>query len=98
MYDPKRPSDLDIFLRFVGITEQEFEASVERFRDKRIWEKRDGAWKVLDSISNHVHDKGTKEAKLELIKDKHPFIKGANRPKDYPRNDDIPEDKEYVIL
>jgi hypothetical protein len=98
MYDPKRPSDLDIFLKFVGITEQEFEDSVERFRDKRIWEKKDGVWKVKDSIANHVHDKGSEEAKLELIKDKQPFIKGANRPKDYPRNDEIPEDKEYVIL
>jgi len=97
-YDHVRPSDLDIFLKFVGMTEEEFLACVEPYRDPRVWEKGVDGWQVKDSVANHADAPGVDAVRVPPTKEKNLFIKNANRPASYPRNDDIAEDTEYVFL
>ncbi len=67
-YDANRPSTLDTYLKFLGITEAEFEAYIEPMRDTSIWEKEsDGRWGVNDSVTNHVKDAGVDVARLPLV-------------------------------
>lgn len=96
-YDHVRPSDLDIFLKFVGMTEKEFLDSVEHLRDPRIWEKDDkGNWHIKDSVANHINDPGVDKARLPLVDDRE-LLRSSNQPK-YSRDDHIPEDEEYIWL
>ncbi len=56
-YDSKRPKDIEIILKFLDMTEEEFVGCVDHMRDKRIWEKDDkGEWRVTDSVANHAND------------------------------------------
>ena len=48
-FDPVRPSDLDLWLDFVGLTEDEFLEIAEPFREPEIWEKSNGQWVTTDS-------------------------------------------------
>lgn len=44
-YDKKRPKDLDIFLKYINMTEDEFMEIANKFRDPKIWTKdKDGNW------------------------------------------------------
>lgn len=96
-YDPVRPSDLDIWLRFVDMTEAEFMASVDPLRDPQVWEKDSaGTWRVKDSIGNHIKDPGVDKVKLPLVKER-AILMSENQPS-YSRDDHIPEDKEYIWL
>jgi len=47
-YDSVRPSDLDIWLDFVGMNEEEFLRIAEPFREPEIWEKKNGKWHTKD--------------------------------------------------
>lgn len=76
-YDHLRPHDLDIWLKFAKMTEQEFYDSIEHLREKDVWEKKNGTWRMKDNIGNHRNDKGVKEAELPLI-DKHEFIESKH--------------------
>jgi N-acetyl sugar amidotransferase len=68
-YDHVRPSDLDVYLDWVGMTEDEFMEAVEPMRDLRIWEKdTNGSWQVKDSIVNHLDDKGVDAVRLPVDK------------------------------
>ncbi len=95
-YDHVRPRDLDLYLKFVGITEQEFEESVERLRDPQIWEKRNGKWQVKDLIANHINDAGVDALRLPLVEDRAPIP--ASKQPYYSRDDHIAEDTEYIYL
>jgi len=62
-----RPKNLDAFLKFAEITEQEFLDSIEHLRDKNIWTKNSkGKWELLDWIGNHINDNGVEEARLPI--------------------------------
>lgn len=89
-YDHVRPSDLDIFLRFAGITEEEFEESVEHLRDPQIWERVNGRWRVKDSVANHINDEGVEAARLPLVEDRELIKPSPNAIED--------NQVEYVIL
>ena len=96
-YDPVRPSDLDIWLRFVAMTEEEFMASIDHLRDSQIWEKDSaGKWRVKDAIAHHLNDPGVNEVRLPLVKDRE-VLMSRNQPA-YSRDDHIPEDTEYIWL
>src|SRR5207247_8822733 len=57
--------DLDLFLRWVGMDEQELLDCLRDKRDSRIWGKdRCGQWVLLDSVVNHVNDPGVDEVRL----------------------------------
>ena len=47
--DHIKPKDLYRWLEYVGMTEGEFDAIADTFRDPRVWEKKDGSW-VKDSL------------------------------------------------
>jgi N-acetyl sugar amidotransferase len=70
-----KPKTLEPFLKFIDMTEEEFEQSIEHLRDTSIWEKQSNKkWELLDWIGNHVDDSGVKEARLP-IKEKLEIIK-----------------------
>jgi N-acetyl sugar amidotransferase len=49
-YDHVKPRrDLERWLKYVGMTEQEFDAVCDTFRDPRVWRVENGAW-VKDNI------------------------------------------------
>ncbi len=65
-YEHKVPLDLPLYLKWAGLTEEELYASLEDKRDQRIWKKNTGGkWELLDSVINHVDDKGVNEVRLE---------------------------------
>ncbi len=43
-YDHVKPSDLKRWLEYVGMTEREFDAIADTFRDQRIWRQENGQW------------------------------------------------------
>ncbi len=44
-YDPIKPSDLNRWLKYVGMTELEFDRIADTFRDPRVWWTESGEWK-----------------------------------------------------
>lgn len=77
-YDSVRPSDLDIWLRFVGMSEKEFENVIEPLRDLNIWEKIGDKWEIKDSVVNHINDLGIDEVRLQLTDDRKPLNPSPN--------------------
>jgi N-acetyl sugar amidotransferase len=103
-YDPVRPHDLDLYLRFVGMTEEEFLESVEHLRDPQIWEKGPGGtWRTKDSIGNHLHDPGVGAVRQTLDPDRRGFMRSKPGRSDL-RDSHIEEfenlnrQSDYVIL
>jgi len=44
-YDHVKPHrDLERWLKYVGMTEEEFDATCDTFRDRRVWRIKDGMW------------------------------------------------------
>ncbi len=43
-YDHVKPSDLARWLEYVGMTEEEFDAIADTFRDPHVWRKENGKW------------------------------------------------------
>lgn len=67
-YDAARPSTLDGYLDFLGMTEGEFLICVEPMRDLDIWDKdAQGQWQVNDSVANHVTSPDIEKARLILV-------------------------------
>ena len=90
-YDHVRPKDLDLFLEFAGMTEQEFENSIEHLRDPNIWEKHQGEWVTKDNIGNHINDAGVDEVRVE-------FKGGSKFALSSKETKSLNEQKEYVVL
>ena len=93
----KRPKNLDLFLKFAGLTEQEFMDKIDHLRDPKIWEKdQKGKWHQLDWVGNHIWDKGVEDARLP-IKEKWRFI--TSKPyQDPPVNYSYGEDEEIISM
>jgi len=65
-----KPKNLDHFLKFLNITEQEFENSIEHLRDNSMWEKdTQGKWNLLDWIGNHIDDPGVEKVRLPKLEE-----------------------------
>ena len=98
-YDHVRPKDLDLFLEFAGMTEQEFENSIEHLRDPNIWGKTSGylssmgrikpQWVTKDNIGNHINDAGV---------DRVEFKGGSKFALSSKETKSLNEQKEYVVL
>lgn len=43
-YDPLKPRDLQRWLKYVGMTEDEFDRIADTFRDPRVWRMENGMW------------------------------------------------------
>jgi len=88
-HDGARPRDLDLWLDFVGMTEDKFMAHVDPLRDPEIWARDEsGAWRTLDSVANHANAPGVDAARLPLK---------ANRPQDFPRGRYDLEDPRWLL-
>lgn len=53
-YETVQPSDTAYFLEWMKMSEEELFSYIEPFRDKRIWEKREGQWQKKDDVSKHL--------------------------------------------
>jgi N-acetyl sugar amidotransferase len=38
--------DIDVFCKYLGISYAEYDATLERFRNRDLWSRRDGTWKI----------------------------------------------------
>jgi len=84
-----RPKNLDAFLKFMDITEDDFEKSIEHLRDKSMWEKNSqGKWTLLDWIGNHINDPGVKKVRLPKLEEAHFIDTGFDNTKRDFNNDD----------
>jgi len=48
-YDHVKPRDIKRWCEYVGMTEQEFDAIADTFRDPRVWWMQDGTWRKQNS-------------------------------------------------
>lgn len=86
-YDHVRPSTLDTYLQFMGISEQDFYDWIEPMRDESIWQKgAGGEWTVKDSVANHAGDPGVEAARVPLVAPEDRTF-GENNRKFYWRED-----------
>lgn len=102
-YDGLRPHDLDLFLKFVGWTERQFEDYIEPMRDKSAWAKRpNGLWELKDNVGNHRNDPGVQEARIRYAGDGQPFAferSAGKKEREYANEHlDFNRLKEYVVL
>ena len=80
-YTDKYPSDLNLFLKWIGMQKEEFFSYVDKFRDKKIWKNDNNQWILRDSINNHLEsdDLFTKKLKddceFRITKNAEPSIK-----------------------
>lgn len=51
-YDHVKPRDLQRWLEYVGMEENEFDKIADTFRDPRVWRKVDGEWQKLNIWDN----------------------------------------------
>ncbi|MDP2973423.1 MAG: N-acetyl sugar amidotransferase [Candidatus Diapherotrites archaeon] len=66
-FDGKRPCDLDLVLKYLGMTEEEFVACVDNMRDPRTWARdKKGKWVLLDWVGNHRNDQFVEEVRLPI--------------------------------
>ena len=95
-YDHVRPSDMDIFLRTVGMTDTDLLNMIEPLRDPSIWKKdASGQWQTKDSVVNHVNDPGVEVARLPLKE----FKSISPTPEKVSRHcQQLHEQTEYVLL
>lgn len=89
-YQDVKPTDLPLFLDWLGMPGDEFRSEINKFRDSRIWEKKGNGWELKDSILNHVDDEGVNEVRLEKRED----CEFKLLP---PRDGKVKEDK-YVLI
>ena len=88
-HDSVRPRSLDTYLKFLDITEAQFEAALESMRDPAIWQRQhDGTWRVKDSVVNHVRDPSVEQARVPQVDDRtfsewnaHLYYNPANPPR-----------------
>ncbi len=66
-YNDVKPSDLQMFLDWIGIEEDEFWNSINRFRDPMIWSETDGNWKLSDSILNYRDDENIDGSRFNKV-------------------------------
>ncbi len=79
-YEQIVPKDLEVFLKWAGISEREFYEAVDPFRDPRIWEKKNAKWKLRDSVINHTKDDGIEAVRLPKIEDCHYRLPSTREP------------------
>ena len=66
-YDQKKPNNLDIFLDWLNISEEEFYNKIDKFRDAEVWKKsKSGIWEKISSVRN---SKSPTSCQLPVIED-----------------------------
>ncbi|RPI75573.1 MAG: hypothetical protein EHM45_14800 [Desulfobacteraceae bacterium] len=78
------------------MTEEEFHACIDPWRDPRIWsKKKNGEWTLLDSVLNHRNEAGIDEVRLKKIEECR-FIVTPSREPDAPENEYILMGRGYI--
>ena len=65
-YQAIKPGELALFLDWLGISEAELFSNIDKFRDRRIWNKRGADWKLIDSVVNHKNQNGVEDLRLPV--------------------------------
>lgn len=66
-YQDRTPSDLPLFLKWLGMTEEEFWPLIDVYRDPRIWNRdTQGKWCLADSVLRHLDDPGVEDVRLPV--------------------------------
>ena len=66
-YQNIKPAAVLKFLKWIGMSEEEFMLRIDPFRDPRAWKRNAlGAWELLDSILNHLGEDGVEEVRLSV--------------------------------
>lgn len=96
-HDHVRPSDTDIFLQAVQMSEQDMLRIIEPMRDPAIWTKDgEGGWVRKDHVGNHVKDEGVDEARRSLDPQRTAFLRTPE--KTSPHCQRAGKQTQYVIL
>lgn len=90
-YQDLIPTDLPLFLDWIGISEAEFFEHINQHRSPEIWSlEENGEWNLKDSVINHLDDSGVDEVRLPVIKDCEFIIS--------PSRDPNAQEREHIIL
>jgi N-acetyl sugar amidotransferase len=69
-YGQIEPSDLPLFLEWIGMSESGFREAIERFRSPTMWRRDErGAWRLTASVTDHPADTRVAEARLAKQED-----------------------------
>lgn len=90
-YQNKEPKDMKLFLEWLGMTEEQFYACIDKFRDPNIWERQNSEWKLKCSVADAKSMEGVvDEVCLAPVE-----------PKEYVQTDNrepIDEDNRYLLM
>jgi N-acetyl sugar amidotransferase len=71
LYDAARPLYYDTYLRFLGMSQAEFEGTLDTMRDADIWERgADGAWRATDWVGNHARGAAVEAVRVPQVADR----------------------------
>tara|TARA_Y100000034_G_scaffold103139_1_gene128461 strand:- start:2564 stop:3790 length:1227 start_codon:yes stop_codon:yes gene_type:complete len=66
-FDAKRPDDLDMFLKYIGMSEEDFIKCVDNMRDPEAWERNEkGEWVLKQPIWEEKSDENVEKARLPI--------------------------------
>jgi N-acetyl sugar amidotransferase len=85
-YACKKPDDLQIFLDWIGMSEEEFWRFADQWRDPQIWSMNNGNWRLLDSVENHYDDHGVDAVRLKKTGGWRYQLTGSQEPDPFPGN------------
>jgi N-acetyl sugar amidotransferase len=75
------PSDFQVFLDWIDMSKDEFYATINKFRDPKAWENKNGEWILKDSVINHKHDPNIDLVRLNKIEECEYIITPCKEPK-----------------
>jgi N-acetyl sugar amidotransferase len=85
------PSGLAKFLAWINMSEAEFRAIIDGFRDPRAWHRGpSGDWALRDPIEHHIDDTGVPAARLTVTDPRDYRLTGLLEPR--------ASDRDYVLL
>jgi N-acetyl sugar amidotransferase len=92
-YQYNTPKTTDLFLNWMGIDSSAFDLIIDQHRDPKVWKRNINNWKweLLDSIENHIYDKGIDLVRLNNDDKNKDFIITKNKRLDY-------KDDKYVLI
>lgn len=64
-YQDLKPNDLPLFLKWVGMSVDDFYQQIDAHRDSRVWERKGQSWTLKDTVLNHIHDEGVDSVRLK---------------------------------
>ena len=69
-YDAREPTSLAFYCDFLGITVDEFYATVDGQRDSAIWERRGDGWRQLDDVGSREIGEREERARVTPVNDR----------------------------